>query len=85
MVTMKDISKRAGTSIATVSAVINKSAYVSPELTERVRKAIEELNYRQCGGEKPQNEKYPYFGIDYDRYFKSVLSVDGQRYGRCRH
>lgn len=46
MVTMKDISKIAMVSIATVSAVINKSAYVSPELAERVNKAIEELNYR---------------------------------------
>lgn len=46
MATMKDISKMAGVSIATVSAVINKSAYVSPELTDRVNKAIEELNYR---------------------------------------
>ncbi|MCY9669217.1 LacI family transcriptional regulator [Paenibacillus alginolyticus] len=46
MVTMKDISKVARVSIATVSAVINKSAYVSPELAERVNTAIEELNYR---------------------------------------
>ncbi|TVY02412.1 LacI family DNA-binding transcriptional regulator [Paenibacillus cremeus] len=46
MATMKDICKRAGVSIATVSAVINKSAYVSPALEERVNKAIQELNYR---------------------------------------
>lgn len=45
MATMKDISKKAGVSIATVSAVINKSAFVSPELTERVNEAIKELNY----------------------------------------
>lgn len=46
MATMKDISRIAGVSIATVSAVINKSAYVSPELMERVNKAIAELNYK---------------------------------------
>ncbi|WP_171652334.1 LacI family DNA-binding transcriptional regulator [Paenibacillus foliorum] len=46
MATMKDISKNAKVSIATVSAVINKSSYVSQELTERVNQAIQELNYR---------------------------------------
>ncbi|MGG1291850.1 LacI family DNA-binding transcriptional regulator [Bacillus smithii] len=46
MATMKDISKKAKVSLSTVSAVINQSAYVSPELTKRVMQAIEELNYR---------------------------------------
>jgi len=46
MATMKDISKKAKVSLSTVSAVINQSAYVSPELTKRVTDAIEELNYR---------------------------------------
>ncbi|SFC65783.1 transcriptional regulator, LacI family [Bacillus sp. OV322] len=46
MATMKDISKKAKVSLSTVSAVINHSAYVSPELTKRVMQAIEELNYR---------------------------------------
>ncbi len=46
MATMKDIAKRANVSLSTVSAVINQSAYVSPELTKRVMEAIEELNYR---------------------------------------
>jgi DNA-binding LacI/PurR family transcriptional regulator len=46
MATMKDISKKANVALSTVSAVINQSAYVSPELTKRVMQAIEELNYR---------------------------------------
>jgi DNA-binding LacI/PurR family transcriptional regulator len=46
MTTMKDIARRANVSLSTVSAVINQSAYVSPELTKRVRQAIEELNYK---------------------------------------
>ncbi|TKC19081.1 LacI family DNA-binding transcriptional regulator [Robertmurraya kyonggiensis] len=46
MATMKDISKKANVSLSTVSAVINQSAYVSPELTKRVTDAIKELNYR---------------------------------------
>jgi len=40
-----DVAKRAGVSVATVSAVINRSSYVSEPLQERVQKAIAELNY----------------------------------------
>jgi len=46
MVTIKDVAERAKVSITTVSHVINKTRYVSDELTERVFQAMEELNYR---------------------------------------
>ena len=48
MPTIKDVAKHAGVSVATVSAVINRDSgvKVSKELTERVEKAIKELNYR---------------------------------------
>ncbi|MDR2738820.1 MAG: LacI family DNA-binding transcriptional regulator [Treponema sp.] len=46
-VTIKDIAQRAGVSIATVSHVINSTRYVSPELAERVIKAIKENNYKK--------------------------------------
>jgi LacI family transcriptional regulator len=46
MVTSEDVSTLAGVSRATVSHVINKSGYVSPELTRRVEAAIKQLNYR---------------------------------------
>ncbi len=45
MATMYDVAKRAEVSIATVSAVLNRTAYVSPELTKRVKQAVEELDY----------------------------------------
>lgn len=45
MAIMKDVAKRAGVSVATVSHVINKTRYVSPELTKKVEEAIKELNY----------------------------------------
>jgi LacI family transcriptional regulator len=45
MATIYDVAKRAGVSIATVSAVLNKTAYVSPELTQRVKTAVGELDY----------------------------------------
>ena len=46
MATIKDVAKRAGVSISTVSNVINSSKYVSEELKQRVNQAIAELNYR---------------------------------------
>src|ERR1035437_4211829 len=44
-ITIKDIAKKAGVSIATVSYVINKSRTVSPELTQRVMAVIKEIGY----------------------------------------
>lgn len=40
MPTIRDIAKVAGVSISTVSHVVNKTRYVSPELVERVEQAI---------------------------------------------
>ncbi|MDE1991982.1 MAG: LacI family DNA-binding transcriptional regulator [Rhizobiaceae bacterium] len=45
MATIRDVANRAQVSTATVSAVVNDSAYVSPELRTRVLAAINELNY----------------------------------------
>src|ERR1035441_3910437 len=45
MPTIYDVAKKAGVSIATVSAVLNRTAYVSPELTKRVKDAVQELDY----------------------------------------
>ena len=39
------MAERAGVSISTVSNVLNKTKYVSPELVARVEKAVEELSY----------------------------------------
>lgn len=45
MATIKDVAKAARVSTATVSAVVNDSAYVSPDLRARVLSAIRELRY----------------------------------------
>lgn len=45
MPTIKDVAKKAGVSIATVSNVLNGSRYVSDRLQERVLKAVKELDY----------------------------------------
>lgn len=45
MPTIYDVAKRARVSTYTVSSVLNRSAYVSPELTKRVEDAVRELDY----------------------------------------
>ncbi|MFQ5834484.1 MAG: LacI family DNA-binding transcriptional regulator [bacterium] len=58
--TIKDVAQRAGVSVATVSAVINKSRFVSDELVGKVLKAINKLNYypnRIARGLKTRNSR----------------------------
>ena len=45
MSTIYDVAKSAGVSTYTVSSVLNRSAYVSPELTKRVQDAVLKLDY----------------------------------------
>src|SRR5689334_6608692 len=46
MATIQDVAKHAGVSIATVSRVLNGSAYVNKEVADRVRAAVKELQYQ---------------------------------------
>jgi LacI family transcriptional regulator len=44
-VTIRDVARKAGVSVATVSRYINRNATVSPEVSERLRKVMTELKY----------------------------------------
>ena len=46
MATMRDVAILAGVSTATVSHVVNGSKKISPETTERVLRAISQVNYK---------------------------------------
>jgi LacI family transcriptional regulator len=46
MPTMRDVAEMAGVSLTTVSHVINRTRFVSDDVTERVLTAMEDLNYR---------------------------------------
>ncbi len=46
MVTVEDVAREAGVSVATVSRVVNKSPLVSPETTNKVNAVIERLHYK---------------------------------------
>lgn len=50
MVTIKDVARRAGVSVATVSRVLNKSGPVSPEAAQRIHEAADALHYVPHGG-----------------------------------
>lgn len=50
MVTIKDIARRSGAGIATVSRVINNKGYVAAATRQRVEQAIDELGYRPNAG-----------------------------------
>src|SRR3954451_830907 len=45
--TMQDVAALAGVALKTVSRVVNAEPGVSPALEARVRRAIEQLNYRR--------------------------------------
>jgi len=45
MATIKDVAKHAGVSISTVSHVLNKTRYVSEDVSNRVKDAVETLRY----------------------------------------
>lgn len=49
MSTIYDVARRADVSAATVSRVLNGQVRVNPQLTERVNRAIKELNYTPNG------------------------------------
>jgi LacI family transcriptional regulator len=49
MATIKDVAKLAKVSTATVSAALNGTAYVSPQLKERVERAVIALSYSTDG------------------------------------
>ena len=48
MVKMKDVAAKAGVSVATVSNVFTGRHFVSPDVKEKVLKAVEDLDYHFC-------------------------------------
>ena len=45
MATMKDVARKAGVGIATVSRMMNQNGYVSEESRKKIQQAIQELDY----------------------------------------
>lgn len=61
---MKDVAEYAGVSITTVSHVINKTRYVSPETRRQVQQAIRQLRfYRDARAGRLASGKSNFFGL----------------------
>ena len=74
MATMKDVARRAGVSTATVSRVINNTAYVEPVTRERVEKAMREFNYHRNAAAGAGEKKRQYAGIADRQPRRSIFS-----------
>ena len=72
-VTIKDIADMAGVSIATVSHVINRTRYVSPDLVKKIENIIIETGYHKKIEEKENRKSTVRPGM-----FRGFLEV------RCR-
>ena len=59
-VTIKEVAKAAGVSIATVSRVTHGNYYVNPEICDRVRKVIDSLGYLPDSGAASLKTKFRY-------------------------
>lgn len=64
MSTIRDVARRAGVSIATVSRILNNDEYfgVTAETKQRVLEAVKELNYKK---KKYKKKKY---AVKYFKY-----------------
>ena len=80
MATIYDIAKASGVSATTVSHVLNRTRYVSPEVTSRVMDAVEDLGYEPLRQRKKSNDmsqvKRGCMGLIIDR---QLLTVCGCR------
>lgn len=69
MVDIKFIANKAGVSIATVSRVLNKTKYVSPEIEKRVMDEVIKYRYRPNGAAQALAERRPNtLGIVFSKY-----------------
>ncbi|OQB24580.1 MAG: Catabolite control protein A [Firmicutes bacterium ADurb.Bin182] len=75
-VTMADIARETGVSITTVSHVLNRTAAISPETTERVLTAAEQLKYVQRKSGVQTGKKNLPVGI-------LVPDISNEFYSRC--
>jgi len=61
---MKDVAEQAGVSITTVSHVLNKTRYVSPETRKRVQQAIQQLRfYKDAHARRLASGRSDFFGL----------------------
>ncbi|MDZ7838400.1 MAG: LacI family DNA-binding transcriptional regulator [Actinomycetota bacterium] len=78
MVTIKDVAKRAGVSVGTVSNVINDLDTVSVATKKKVMTVIKELDYRPSRlAAGLSSKKTKNIGLNCSRYILSILFRSG--------
>ncbi|MDK2981001.1 MAG: LacI family transcriptional regulator [Chloroflexota bacterium] len=86
-VTIRDVAKRAGVSIATVSRYINKTAPVSKEVGQTIQSAMRELNFiPNSAARKLATNQYATLGLllsDVEGDFFSVLVTEIEKDARA--
>ena len=76
MVGMRDVAKRAGVSVSSVSLVINGTGYVSRDMREKVEQAMRDFDYAASGYRLDLTPgRVFYFYHDCTRFFKYVRPV----------
>ena len=88
MSTIRDVARRAGVSIATVSRILNNDEYfgVTAETKQRVLEAVKELNYKK---KKYKKKKYAVKYFNYkviwwkDRKWGSIFCIIEAGFGIC--
>ena len=69
MITIKDVAKKAGVSISTVSNVINGKGAIGTEKYKRVKAAMEELDYHPSFiAQNLRNNRSHLIGVIYRRW-----------------
>ncbi len=81
MVTVVDVAKAAGVSVATVSRVIRDSDKVSDDKRKKVEEAIEELGYQADPNSAPRLRRktlYMICGGSQDEFVDTVIEIAGE-------
>jgi LacI family transcriptional regulator len=76
MVTIKDVARAAGVSVATVSRVYNDSALVRDDTRERVKRVTQELGYSPHGAARSlitSRTHTPACCLTYGEFFSEVI------------
>ena len=71
-ITIHDIAREAGVSIATVSKVINNKAHVAPDTREKVLKVMERFNYAPNASAANLARRFSRNILYADRFYKGL-------------
>ena len=82
--TMREVARRAGVSLATVSRVLNNTHYISEETRRRVLETVQEFNYfKNVHAKRLATGRSDLFGLVISE-IAGHAEIKGRRCSRCR-